>query len=303
MQLAGVPVYLDGNIIDLGVYKLQVAEACSGLRYLFPILSFSYLFAILYRGPLWHKAVLLLSAAPLTVLMNSFRIGVIGVLVNAYGIEQAEGFLHFFEGWVIFVACIAILFVMAVALQRLTPNPMPLSEAIDLDTHGLGRIAARIFAHPARRGWSPPRRADGRRHRAAGCAAAGASPIAGGARAFALFPRSHRRVVRHPQPARARDREDAGRRRLHQRQLRRPRRGRPGQHLRGLLPISRPKAPASIRPRSACPPAAGRSSGSSTQEVTSRRRRYGTFELNRAIIQKGLASSSSITGSNSAASG
>ena len=43
--------------------------------------------------------------APTTVLMNSVRIGVIGVLVNRYGIEQAEGFLHFFEGWVIFAAC------------------------------------------------------------------------------------------------------------------------------------------------------------------------------------------------------
>ena len=146
VSLAGIPVYLDGNIIDLGIYKLQVAEACSGLRYLFPILSFSYLFAILYRGPLWHKAVLLLSAAPLTVLMNSVRIGVIGVLVNAYGIEQAEGFLHFFEGWVIFGACIGILFAMAVTLQRLTPSPMPLSQAIDLDFAGLGRIAARVFS-------------------------------------------------------------------------------------------------------------------------------------------------------------
>ena len=55
----GVPVYLDGNVIDLGVYKLQVAEACSGLRYLFPIMSFSYVFAVLYRGPVWHKLVLL----------------------------------------------------------------------------------------------------------------------------------------------------------------------------------------------------------------------------------------------------
>jgi exosortase D (VPLPA-CTERM-specific) len=102
VNLAGVAVYLEGNVIDLGIYKLQVAEACSGLRYLFPILSFSYLFSILYRGPIWHKAVLLLSAAPLTVLMNSFRIGVIGILVDSYGIEQAEGFLHFFEGWVVF---------------------------------------------------------------------------------------------------------------------------------------------------------------------------------------------------------
>lgn len=146
IRLADIPVFLEGNVIDLGVYKLQVAEACSGLRYLFPILSFSYLFSILYRGPLWHKAVLLLSAAPLTVLMNSVRIGIIGMLVDRYGIAQAEGFLHFFEGWVIFLACIAILFAMAVVLQRLTPNPLPLAEAIDLDTAGFGPILARIFS-------------------------------------------------------------------------------------------------------------------------------------------------------------
>lgn len=146
VSLAGVAVYLEGNVIDLGVYKLQVAEACSGLRYLFPILSFSYLFAILYRGPLWHKIVLLLSAAPLTVLMNSFRIGVIGILVDRFGIEQAEGFLHFFEGWVVFLICVGILFLMAIALQRLTPNPLPLSDAIDLDFEGFGGILARVFS-------------------------------------------------------------------------------------------------------------------------------------------------------------
>nr|WP_275116268.1 VPLPA-CTERM-specific exosortase XrtD [Aliiroseovarius subalbicans] len=146
VQLAGVSVFLEGNVIDLGVYKLQVAEACSGLRYLFPILSFSYLFAILYRGPLWHKLVLLVLAAPLTVFMNSVRIGIIGILVDRYGIEQAEGFLHFFEGWVIFLACITILFVVAILLQRTTPEPKPLSEAIDLDTKGFVPIATRIFA-------------------------------------------------------------------------------------------------------------------------------------------------------------
>lgn len=145
ISLMGIPVFLDGNIIDLGVYKLQVAEACSGLRYLFPILSFSYLFGILYRGPFWHKAVLFLAAAPLTVLMNSFRIGVIGVMVNYYGISHAEGFLHFFEGWVIFGTCIAFLFLMAIGLQRLTPNPKPLSETIDLDTQGLGTQMGRVL--------------------------------------------------------------------------------------------------------------------------------------------------------------
>ncbi len=67
LQVLQVPVLFDGNIIDLGVYKLQVAEACSGLRYLFPILSFSYFFSTLYRGPFWHKLVLLLAAGPITI--------------------------------------------------------------------------------------------------------------------------------------------------------------------------------------------------------------------------------------------
>lgn len=144
IALLGIPVYLDGNIIDLGVYKLQVAEACSGLRYLFPMLSFSYVFALLYRGPLWHKALLLLLAAPITVAMNSFRIGMIGVLVDAYGIGHAEGFLHAFEGWVIFGACVVILFAASAALQRLTADPKPLSETLDVDFDGLGAQLARL---------------------------------------------------------------------------------------------------------------------------------------------------------------
>ncbi|WP_146592179.1 VPLPA-CTERM-specific exosortase XrtD [Puniceibacterium confluentis] len=152
IELAGIPVFLEGNVIDLGVYKLQVAEACSGLRYLFPILSFSYLFAILYRGPFWHKVVMFAMAAPLTVFMNSFRIGMIGVLVNSYGIGQAEGFLHFFEGWVIFGACIAILFLTAVLLQRLTPSPLSLRDTIDMDFDGLGAQAARVLSIAPARG-------------------------------------------------------------------------------------------------------------------------------------------------------
>ncbi|MGL4280955.1 MAG: VPLPA-CTERM-specific exosortase XrtD, partial [Albidovulum sp.] len=152
IRMADVPVFLEGNVIDLGVYKLQVAEACSGLRYLFPILSFSYLFGILYRGPFWHKAVLFLMAAPLTVLMNSFRIGMIGVLVNSYGIEHAEGFLHFFEGWVIFGACIGILFLMAIGLQRLTRDPKPLADTIDLDTTGFAAQFRRLPAIAPSRG-------------------------------------------------------------------------------------------------------------------------------------------------------
>jgi len=144
LSLMSVPVFLDGNIIDLGVLKLHVAEACSGLRYLFPILSFSYIFAVLYKGPMWHKAVLLISAAPITVFMNSVRIAMAGIIVNHYGIEWLEGFSHFFEGWVIFVACIGLLFLLAWIMLRFNPQKMTLVDALDLDTDGLGTQAARI---------------------------------------------------------------------------------------------------------------------------------------------------------------
>jgi exosortase D (VPLPA-CTERM-specific) len=133
MRLFGVSVFLEGNVIDLGVYQLQVVEACSGLRYLFPLMSFGFLCAYLFRAPMWQRAVVFLSAIPLTVLMNSFRVGVIGILVNSYGIEQAEGFLHYFEGWVIFMTCVLVMFGEMWFLTRLTQRSKSFQETFNLD--------------------------------------------------------------------------------------------------------------------------------------------------------------------------
>ncbi|MBK4218154.1 VPLPA-CTERM-specific exosortase XrtD, partial [Paracoccus caeni] len=144
LKLLSVPVFLEGNIIDLGVMRLHVAEACSGLRYLFPILSFSYIFAVLYRGPKWHKAVLLLSAVPITVVMNSVRIAMAGIIANYYGIEWLEGFTHFFEGWVIFIACIILLFLLARLMLFFHPGKPTLADALDLETSGMIAQLSRI---------------------------------------------------------------------------------------------------------------------------------------------------------------
>jgi exosortase D (VPLPA-CTERM-specific) len=144
LKLLSIPVFLDGNIIDLGIIKLHVAEACSGLAYLFPILSFSYIFAVLYKGPMWHKAVLLISAAPITVFMNSVRIAIAGVIVQYYGLDWLEGFTHFFEGWVIFIACILLLFALARIMLFFNARNMGLVEALDLETDGLLVQASRL---------------------------------------------------------------------------------------------------------------------------------------------------------------
>lgn len=149
LKLVSVPVFLEGNIIDLGVMRMHVAEACSGLRYLFPIMSFSYVFAVLYRGPRWHKAVLLLAAVPITVFMNSVRIAVAGIIANYYGIEWLQGFTHFFEGWVIFIICIVILFGLARLMLMFHPGNPSLADALDLDTSGIAAQAAKIrFLRP-----------------------------------------------------------------------------------------------------------------------------------------------------------
>jgi exosortase D (VPLPA-CTERM-specific) len=132
----GISVYLSGNVIDLGVYQLQVAEACSGLRYLFPLMSFGFLCAAIYLGPWWHRAIIFLSGIPLTIFMNSFRIGVIGMLVHNYGIEQAEGFLHYFEGWIVFMVCVGILFLEMALLAKLSGKQLMSVFALDVPPMG-----------------------------------------------------------------------------------------------------------------------------------------------------------------------
>ncbi len=109
LRLVDIAVYLEGNVIDLGDYKLQVVEACSGLRYLYPFLSLGFLAAYIFRAPIWQRAVVFLATIPITVFMNSLRIALVGILVRENGSEAAEGFLHYFEGWLIFIACLLIL--------------------------------------------------------------------------------------------------------------------------------------------------------------------------------------------------
>jgi exosortase D (VPLPA-CTERM-specific) len=144
LRLMNIPVFLDGYIIDLGVLKMHVAEACSGLRYLFPILSFSYIFAVLFQGGIVMKTILLLSAAPIAVAMNSVRIAIAGVIVQYQGKEHLEGFTHFFEGWVIFVLSVLLMFLLARLLLVLRRDRITLIEALDLDFSGISQQARRI---------------------------------------------------------------------------------------------------------------------------------------------------------------
>ena len=133
IRLFGISVLLDGNVIDLGSYKLQVAEACNGLRYLFPLMTLGFIAAYFFKGAWWKRAIIFLSTIPITILMNSFRIAVIGIMVEHWGRSMAEGFLHDFEGWVIFMACTAALVGEMWVLARIGPSKQSLRDVFAIE--------------------------------------------------------------------------------------------------------------------------------------------------------------------------
>jgi exosortase D (VPLPA-CTERM-specific) len=134
IRAAGVSVLLEGNVIDLGGYQLEVAEACSGLRYLFPLMTLAFILAYLYRGQWWKRGILFVSSVPITVLMNSLRIGFIGITVDRWGSAMAEGVLHGFEGWLVFMLSTCVLILVAFVLTRMGGKRVPWREAFDLST-------------------------------------------------------------------------------------------------------------------------------------------------------------------------
>ena len=133
IRLFDISVFLEGNVIDLGVYKLQVVEACSGLNYLFPLMTLAFISAYFFTGSFWKKAIIFLSSIPITILMNSLRIGAIGVTVEYWGPQMAEGVLHDFEGWAVFMSCIGILIAEMWVLASIGKDKLPLREAFGLD--------------------------------------------------------------------------------------------------------------------------------------------------------------------------
>jgi exosortase D (VPLPA-CTERM-specific) len=146
IRLFDISVYLEGNVIDLGTFRMQVVEACSGLRYLFPLVALAYIVALIYRGALWEKVLIFLSSVPISIFMNALRIGVIGVLADRVGIPVAEGVLHDFEGWIVFMVCMTLLVMQVVLLGGLVHGRWRLHEIFSLESrsgHAIGQPAWR----------------------------------------------------------------------------------------------------------------------------------------------------------------
>jgi exosortase D (VPLPA-CTERM-specific) len=120
IQMVGMPAYREGNVIDLGFTQLQVVDACSGLRYLIPLVILSLLMAYFYRTVWWKRAVVVASSVPLSIVTNGLRIALTGILYSVWGAKVAEDFFHGFSGWFIFMFSLVVL-LLEIGLLRLLP--------------------------------------------------------------------------------------------------------------------------------------------------------------------------------------
>ncbi len=118
MQLYGMSAYREGNVIDLGFTQLQVVDACSGLRYLFPLIVLGILLAYFFKAAFWKRAIVVISTIPLSIITNSLRIALTGILYEAWGAKVAEGFFHGFSGWFIFMFSLGVLLLEMWILKR-----------------------------------------------------------------------------------------------------------------------------------------------------------------------------------------
>ncbi|HVP07639.1 MAG TPA: exosortase/archaeosortase family protein, partial [Candidatus Acidoferrum sp.] len=119
LNLIGMGVVRQGNIIHLPGYSLEVAEACSGMRSLVSLLALGAIYAYTTQRKLTAKIILFLSTIPIAVIANVFRVFVTSLLAYTVTHEVAEDPLHTLLGLSVFVVAFIMMFIEGLVLRRL----------------------------------------------------------------------------------------------------------------------------------------------------------------------------------------
>jgi exosortase D (VPLPA-CTERM-specific) len=122
LPLAGVPVLREGNVITLPRMPLEIVQACSGIRSLLSLVTLAIIYGYLMDNRKWMRILLAVSAVPIAIAANSLRIVATGLLVQYWDPDMAEGFYHTFQGWLIFVVSLVMLFTVHRLAQLLWPD-------------------------------------------------------------------------------------------------------------------------------------------------------------------------------------
>jgi exosortase len=126
LRAIGVPVLHDGNIITLPVMKLEVAEACSGIRSLMSLFTLAVFYGYFLEKTVARRVILALASIPIAVAANAARIVGTGLCVQYWDPEKALGFFHEFSGWVIFIISLCCLYLVHRIMKFVKPrNPQP----------------------------------------------------------------------------------------------------------------------------------------------------------------------------------
>jgi exosortase len=128
LSVCQIPVLREGNVIQLANTSLEVAEACSGIRSLISLLTLAILYGYFVESRIWVRIVLALASIPVAIAANAFRVAGTGIAAHFVGPEAAEGFLHTFSGWLVFIMAFLMLFVLHRLLIFWKPVPKKTAE-------------------------------------------------------------------------------------------------------------------------------------------------------------------------------
>jgi exosortase len=118
-----IPVLREGNLIVLAHTTLEVAEACSGIRSLISLVTLGLIYGYFTDPRTGVRAVIALSTVPIAIVANGVRVAGTGIAAQYYGDVAAQGFLHTFSGWLMFLAAFVMLFAVTSLLMRCIPPP------------------------------------------------------------------------------------------------------------------------------------------------------------------------------------
>ena len=113
LHATGRPVTAEGNQILTPGHTLFVADACSGLTSIITLLPLACIAAYFLCHGVWRRALVIASVVPLALAANVVRILVTVELVQARGVEYAQGLLH--EGFGLTTYVLGTLAVLGVA--------------------------------------------------------------------------------------------------------------------------------------------------------------------------------------------